>query len=196
MVCLESILQEQCSICSHKITLETSPKVRGARGYPQWECNVAVVWGEVVTGGGHSRLEETLVVLGVPVMTKCSFISTERGIGDQWRKRLEQSMVEAGREERWLAIERGDFHEGAPSVTVIVDGGWSKHSRKHSYNAKSDVAIIIGKETGKLLHIGIRNKFCAACTQGIPKEKHSCFKNWSVLHLKWKVTSFWKDYAS
>ena len=107
---LASILQGQCSICSHKITLETSPKVRGARGYPQWECNVvAAVWGEMVTGGGgHSRLEETLGVLGVPVMTKCSFISTERGIGDQRRKGLEQSMVEAGREERWLATERGD----------------------------------------------------------------------------------------
>ena len=72
------------------------------------------------------------------------------------------------------------FHEGVPSVTVIVDGGWSKRSHKHSYNAKPGVAIITGKETGKLLHIGIRNKFCAACTQGIPKENHSCFKNRSA----------------
>ena len=61
-----------------------------------------------------------------------------------------------------------------------MDCGWSKCSHKHSYNAKSGVTIIIGKETGKLLHIGIRNKFCAACTQGIPKENHSCFKNWSA----------------
>ena len=50
---LASILQGQCSICSHKITLETSPKVRGARGYPQWECNVAAMWDEMVTGGGE-----------------------------------------------------------------------------------------------------------------------------------------------
>ena len=49
-----------------------------------------------------------------------------------------------------------------------VDGGWSKRSHKHSYNVKSGVAIIIGKETGKLLHIGVRNKFCHACARKIP----------------------------
>ena len=67
-----------------------------------------------------------------------------------------------------------------PATTVVVDGGWSKRSHKHSYNAKSGVAIIIGKETGKLLHIGVRNKFCAACAQNIPKENHLCFRNWEA----------------
>ena len=67
-----------------------------------------------------------------------------------------------------------------PAITVIIDGGWSKCSHSHSYNAKSGVAIIIGKATGKLLHIGVCNKYCTACTQGIPKEKHACFKNWSA----------------
>ncbi len=33
----------------------------------------------------------------------------------------------AGKEEK--TIERGDFHEGVPAITVIVDGGWSKRSR-------------------------------------------------------------------
>ena len=77
-----------------------------------------------------------------------------------------------------LAEERGDYHDGVPAITVIVDGGWSKRSHKHSYNAKSGTAIIIGKETGKLLYIGVRNKYCAACTLGIQKDKHICYKNW------------------
>ena len=89
-------------------------------------------------------------------------------------------MVEAGREEKRLAEERGDYNDGVPAITVIVDGGWSKRSHKHSYNAKSGVAIVIGKETRKLLHVGVRNRFCTACTQGIPKEKHTCFKNWDA----------------
>ena len=79
-----------------------------------------------------------------------------------------------------------DFHEGIPAITegipaitVIVDGGWSKRSDRHSYNAKSGVGIIIGQATGKLLHIGVRNKYCTACTQGVPLEQHACFKNWS-----------------
>ena len=102
-------------------------------------------------GGGHSHLEETIGVMGVPVMTLNSFIATEREIGNAWKEKLAESMAEVGREEKRLAIERGDYHEGVPAITVIVNGGWSKRSHRHSYNANSGVAIIIGKETGKLL---------------------------------------------
>lgn len=89
-------------------------------------------------------------VLGVPVMTKASFISSERQIGEWWKEKLVESMAEAGREEKRLAEERGDYHEGVPAITVIVDGGWSKRSHRHSYNANWGVAIIIGKETSTL----------------------------------------------
>ncbi len=68
-------------------------------------------------------------------------------------EKLDQSMSEAGAEEKRLAIERGSYNEGVPAITVIVDGSWSKRSHKHSYNANSGVAIIVGKSTGKLLHI-------------------------------------------
>ena len=132
----------------------------------------------MTTGGGHSRLEEAMSTLGIPVMSKASFISTENRIGEYWKQSLVDSVVEAGKEEKRLAEERGDFHEGVPAITVIVDGGWSKRSHKHSYNAKSRVAVIIGKATGKLLFLGVRNKYCAACAQGRSKESHCCFKNW------------------
>ena len=132
----------------------------------------------MVTGRGHCRIKDTLGVMGVPVMTKVSFINIERGIGEQWKCKLQEAMAEAGKEEKRLAEERRVFHEGVPAITVVLDGGWSKHSHKHSYNAKSGVAIIIGKETGKLLHIGVCNKYCSACAQNIPKESHQCFNNW------------------
>ena len=134
----------------------------------------------MATGGGHSQLEETLSVAGVPVMTKKSFINTERDIGEMWRHALNQSMAEAGRKEKELAIKNGRFCEGVSAITVIVDGGWSKRSHKHSYNAKSGVAIIIGKVTGKLLYIGVRNKYCQACAMHIPQDRHTCYKNWNA----------------
>ena len=59
---------------------------------------------------------------------------------------------------------------------LTVDGA---NALINSYNANSGVAIIIGKATGKLLHLGVRNKYCFACTQGIPQEKHHCYKNWT-----------------
>ena len=96
--------------------------------------------------------------MGVPVMMKASFINIERGIGEQSKRKLQEAMVVAGKEEKRLAEERGVFHEGVPAIAVVLDGGWSKRSHKHSYNATSGVAIIIGKETGKLMHIGVRNK--------------------------------------
>jgi len=58
------------------------------------------------------------------------------------------------------------------------NGGWSKRSHKHSYNAKLGEAIIIGTETGKLMFIGMRNKYCYACTSG-KKKNHACFRNWN-----------------
>ena len=63
---------------------------------------------------------------------------------------------------------------------MILDGGWSKRSHKHSYNAKSGVAVIFGQATGKILHLGVRNKYCTACTQGSSQDKHVCYKNWSA----------------
>ncbi len=129
-------------------------------------------------GGGHSQLEEQMSLLGIPTVTKASFISTERNIGEIWKQNLIESMAEAGREEKRIAEEIGSYNEGVPAITVIVDGGWSKRSHKHSYNANSGVAIIIGKETSKLLYIGVRNKYCHACARNISPDKHACFRNW------------------
>ena len=88
-------------------------------------------------------------------------------------------MIKAGKEEKRLAEQRKDFHQGVPAITVIIDGGWSKRSHKHSYNAKSGVAVVFGQVTGKLLHIGVRNKYCTACAQGSSPDKHVCYMNWA-----------------
>ncbi|CAG2245735.1 unnamed protein product [Mytilus edulis] len=69
-----------------------------------------------------------------------------------------------------------------PSVTVICDGGWSKRSHKHSYNALGGVGVIIGAETKKILHLGVRNKYCYICNRAsnlkVDAKEHECFKNW------------------
>ena len=53
-----------------------------------------------MTGGGHSKLTETMSVLGVPVLTKPCFISLESNIAECWKQSLLESMSEAGREEK------------------------------------------------------------------------------------------------
>ena len=72
-----------------------------------------------------------MAFLGVPTMPTMSLtsvIAMERAIGDWWRQQLEESMKEAGREERRLATENNEYHEVVPEITVVIDGGWSKRS--------------------------------------------------------------------
>lgn len=133
------------------------------------------------TGGGHSLaiLTESMSYFGVPVMARKNFMTTERTIGEWWREMFHQSMLEAGKQEKEMAIQCGEYHEGVPAITVIVDGGWSKRSHHHSYNAKSDVGIIIGQKNKKILHMSVKNKYCASCAAGSPRDQQNCYKNWT-----------------
>ena len=80
----------------------------------------------MATGNGHSPLSEAMAVMSVPTMTKASFVSTERHIGEWWWKLLQESMQAAGEEERNMAIANNSFYQNVPAITVILDGGWSK----------------------------------------------------------------------
>ena len=76
-------------------------------------------------------------MLGGPTMSKptYSFFATERNIRDMWKKSLLETMAEGRREEKRLAEERESYHQGVPAITVILNGGWSKSSQEHLYNA-------------------------------------------------------------
>ena len=65
---LASVLSSKCTECEYKIVLETSNKMKVPNEYQLWECNLAAVWGQMATGGGHTPLKETVGVLRVPVM--------------------------------------------------------------------------------------------------------------------------------
>ena len=77
--------------------------VKGLTGY--LGMYLAAVWGEMLTGGGHSNLEGNMRVLGIPIMAK-NFIQTECCIGEWWKQQLQESMKEAGREVKALVEER------------------------------------------------------------------------------------------
>ena len=81
------------------------------------------------------------------------------------------------------SYKKGEYHDNVPSITVVVDVGWSKRSHKHSYNANSEVGVIFGFATQRLLFIGVRNKYCSICSVASSKEEdireHCCFKNWT-----------------
>lgn len=180
---LASLIEAQCQGCARKVMLNSSPKMELNSAGEHFEINVRAVWGEAASGGGAYKLNEQLATMGVPGMAGETFTKIEHEIGEWWGAVLKQELLAAGREERRLAIERGDYHEGIPAITVVGDGGWSKRTHKHSYNALGGVAIIVGAVTGRLLFIGIRNKTCQTCTRaegrGEEPPQHECFQNWN-----------------
>ena len=91
-------------------------------------------------------------------------------------------MNAAAQEGKQIALQKGSLHNRVPAITVVRDSGWSNRTHKHSYNAKSGVAIIIGQATRKLLHLGVRNKYCSVSTvvenQKVFLPQHDCNRNW------------------
>ncbi|ODM88232.1 hypothetical protein Ocin01_18450, partial [Orchesella cincta] len=81
----------------------------------------------------------------------------------------EKELVRAGAEELRLAKEAGDVIEvegkSYYKITVVVDGGWSKRSFGHSYNANCGIGVIIGYRTRKAENIGVA------------AELHDCYRN-------------------
>jgi len=175
---LFSIILAECCGCLQQFKVSTSPKQQNGL----YDINVRAVWGTVTSGRGPSQLNEVLSTMNIPQMHNTMFTSVENRIGEWWLKALDEEMKKAGIEERDKAIERGDFHHGIPAVTVICDGGWSKRTHKHSYNALGGVGVIFGAETKKLLHIGVRNKHCLVCkvaeSNNVTPRQHKCFRNW------------------
>ena len=162
---IASRLLATCSKCHEEFLFSSCNKVvihnHDGKERPTWAYNVAAVMGQMATGRGHSSLEEVLATLGVPSLTKRMFTDIERCLGTSFEQLLLELML---REEKQIAEQNKSYHEGVPAITVVVDGGWSKWSHKHSYNANSGVDVIFGAATKKLLYIGVRNKYCAVCS--------------------------------
>ena len=57
---LASIVCARCEDCHAFIQLETSRKIAGRGGRQRWKINLAGVWGQMSTGGGHNTLEVTM----------------------------------------------------------------------------------------------------------------------------------------
>ena len=88
--------------------------------------------GQMVTGGGFSNLEQSLNIFGIPPLSKTVFIYIERWLGHLFDQYLTELMLEVSREEKQIAINNKRDHQGIPTITVIIDAGWSKRSPQHS----------------------------------------------------------------
>ena len=176
---LASVFVSQCPKCYSIIRSDTSSMMT-YNNDSHYTTNVQALLGQVATGGGGGeRLEEQLACLQIPSVTQATFIQLERQLGAVFEQLVGDCLMAAGKEEKGLAEAKNCYHNGVPTITVVVNGGWSKRSHKHSYNAKSGVGVIFGAATKKLLFIGVRNKYCSICAisqrKNSPPPPHQCY---------------------
>ena len=119
-------------MCTKKFTFETSEKISlgGDNKSIVYSVNVGAVLGQISTGGGGAQLEEQMSAIYVPSMRAPRFCILERKLGKVLQKAVTSELISAGEEKKRLAIARGEYHQGIPATTVVVDAGWSKRSHK------------------------------------------------------------------
>ena len=105
-------------------------------------------------------------------------------MGATFEATVSTQLFTAGQMDRHqLAIAQGNYHNGKPAITVVVDVGWSKRSHKHSCNTNSSVRVIFEAATKALFFIDDRNKYCSLCAINTRNNKpiptHHCNCNWS-----------------
>ena len=68
------------------------------------------------------ELNEMLSTMDAPSMSETIFTNLEDKIGTWWQSVLEEIMLKVWTEDRKIAIEKGNCHEGIPTITLICDG--------------------------------------------------------------------------
>ncbi|XP_060853394.1 uncharacterized protein LOC132931411 [Rhopalosiphum padi] len=176
----KSVFIFKCKMCCKSSSITTEKDVPENNYLP---INKAVVSGSLSIGIGFTQLNELSASLEIPCLSATSFSKYQVKVGNAVQDTAWDEMIKAGNEERQLALECGNTDvDGTPMCTVVADGQWSKRSYKTKYDALSGAATIIGYKTGKVLFVGIKNRYCAVCqrskslSQEIPK--HNCFLNW------------------
>ena len=117
-----------CTVCNKKL-VQTSEPLENPK------VNKACVWGTLTSGSYYTQMNHLFSVMDIPTISPKSFRMTECNLGQVWRKHLWEEIIEAGKNEKRIAIEKGHVSEdGVPYVTAYVDGGWSKRSYGHNFN--------------------------------------------------------------
>lgn len=176
---LTSTFTFKCKMCNSKFIIDND-----ASDDNYLNLNSCAVAGAIAIGCGRSQLEEFLSAMNLPVITEHVYDYNHQLISKHWEKVAVENMLEAGKKEMEIAVSHGKINkEGFGIIDVIVDGCWCKRSYKKNYSALSGAAAIIGKNTGEILFLGVKNKYCQVCAlaekSSFEAKEHLCFKNYN-----------------
>lgn len=148
------------------------------------DVNHSAVSGIISIGCGRANLNELAASINLPLISKSTYQRCHDNLYNWWKTTAESCMIQAGKEEASLALENGSVSpSGIPSISVTADAAWGKRSYKTNFSSATGVAAIIGLNTGKILHVGIKNKYCIICSRAANKlvtpPEHLCNANHS-----------------
>lgn len=176
---LETELQIKCE-CGFCVTILTNDKKSAL------DANKAFNWGCHASAVGYEAASTLFATLEVPVSCDQAFRKEQEQTLTAFENAACKTCLEAIEEEIRIATSMGSFInvEGVtyPNVPVKVDGGWSKRSYGHSFNANCGVGVVIGVRSGKVLFQEVRLRDCLICDkatdEGVDPKDHECHKNW------------------
>ncbi|XP_053995308.1 uncharacterized protein LOC128885335 [Hylaeus anthracinus] len=168
----------ECQMCRFKDNFWSEPTDENIL-----DISRGAVYGTLLTGTGHTQLEELLAAIDVPCMSNKAYLKYESEVCKAFADAAEEKMRFAGEAEKQLAIARGDLINGIPHIPAVTDGSWMKRSyRGGDYDFPSGSAFIVGYYTRKILFVGVRNKYCVVCgrafNRNMTAKQHVCFENW------------------
>lgn len=167
---LYSRLDLQCLLCKKKFEIATTDQ----------DINKEAVAGIMASGGGYVQLRQVTSAIELTEINEKRYLKIQDEIADEWEKTAWDEMKKAGEIEREAALKKGRVNkDGIPMIDVIVDGCWSRRSYQTNYAANSGCATIIGRCTGKVLFMAVKNKYCCICQKnGVNAKVHRCYKNY------------------
>lgn len=120
-------------------------------------------------GLASTALNRYFAAINVPPVSQTTIKKREREIGPQIEKEAESSCQNG--------IDLEVHNSGTPDLTASFDMGWQCKGSGKSYNSKSGHAVLIGKNTGKILNFATRIANCKQCEidKTVP---HDCRMNW------------------
>lgn len=143
--------------------------------------NTAATTGIVASGIGFSQFEELCSSMDVPIFSPNYYNKLQNEVYEKWEETASASMEAAAKKEKETAVAEGRTKNDYPVIDVFVDGSWCARSYGTNYKAASGTAAIIGRRTGQVLYIGVKNKYCLVCARAenknIAPNEHVCFKN-------------------
>lgn len=160
-----------CSLCGSNFQLKTTDEEESVS-----DINHSVVTGTILIGGGLSNFNELAASINLPGITKSLYTYCHNNLFNWWKTTAKSTMNDAAKEEADKATEKSAT--GKPMIPVTADACWSKRSYKSNYSSLAGVGTIIGLNSGKVLHISVKNKYCVICmrakNKGNEPRQHQC----------------------